>query len=351
MFNAFLGARVEPTGDGTAVARLALEPHHCNQRGVAHGGVVSSLLDSAMGVAVIAAIPKEWWCATTSLTVQFLAGAELGVIVAEGRVVRKGKRIAFVQGELRDASNKLLAVAQGTWHLWPHHPGPVHSEGGAFAVVRGSGERLRVGKIVAVGRNYSDHIREMGGPPSAEPVIFLKPPSALVLDGGEISLPQGVGDIHHEVELVAVLDRGGKRIAVQDALDHLLGYAVGLDLTLRDLQAQAKEKGEPWAVSKGFDTSAGLSLVAPKEAAGDGRGLAIRLTVNGELRQNANTSQMLNSVAELIAQVSRFMTLERGDLVYTGTPAGVGPIRPGDVLEATIEKVGSLRLTARAAAD
>ena len=351
MFNSFLGARVEKTGEGLAVARLTLGPQHCNQRGMAHGGVVSSLLDSAMGVAVIAAIPKEWWCATTSLTVQFLAGAGTGEIVAEGRVLRKGKNLAFVAGELRDASDKLLATAQGTWHLWPHHPAPLAAESGAFAVLRGSGERIRVGKIVAVGRNYSDHIREMGNAPSAEPVIFLKPPSALVLDGGEILLPSGLGEVHHEVELVALIGRGGKRIAVDRAAEHVLGYAVGLDLTLRDLQAAAKAKGEPWAVAKGFDTSAGLSLVAPKEATGDERALAIRLTVNGETRQSASTAQMLHSVAELIAQVSRLMTLERGDLLYTGTPAGVGPVLPGDVLEASIEKVGVLRLTARAGPD
>jgi len=350
MFNAFLGARVEKTGEGTAVARLTLEPHHCNQRGVAHGGVVSSLLDTVMGSAVIASIPKEWWCATTALSLQFLAGAQLGEVVAEGRVIRRGKSVAFVQGELKDAAGKLLATAQGSWHLWPCRPGsgerPPGTDSPAFVALP-SGERLRVGKIVAVGRNYSDHIREMGNAPSSAPVLFLKPPSALVHDGGEILLPGNVGEIHHEVELVAVIGSPGRRIAATQALEHVLGYAVGLDLTLRDLQAAAKAKGEPWAVSKGFDTSAGISSMTARDEVGDGTGLGIRLTIGSTVRQQASTSQMLHTVAELVSEVSRFMTLERGDLLYTGTPAGVGPIRPGDRLEATIEKVGTLRLTAK----
>jgi 2-keto-4-pentenoate hydratase/2-oxohepta-3-ene-1,7-dioic acid hydratase in catechol pathway len=213
-------------------------------------------------------------------------------------------------------------------------------------VLRSGGERVRVGKILAAGRNYAAHIAEMGAPRGRPPVIFLKPPTALVHDGGKVALPAGAGAVHHEVELVVVIGTPGKAISAEQAHDHVLGYAVGLDLTLRDLQDEAKQRGEPWSVPKGFDGSAPLSEVAPGEEVGDGSGLAISLDVNGERRQEGNTSQMLRSVAELIAQVSRWFTLERGDLLFTGTPAGVGPVEVGDVLEARIDRVGSLTVTA-----
>jgi 5-carboxymethyl-2-hydroxymuconate isomerase len=173
-------------------------------------------------------------------------------------------------------------------------------------------------------------------------VIFLKPATAIVHDGGEVQLPEGAGEVHHEVELVIAIGKSGREIAEEDALDHVLGYAVGLDMTLRDMQGRAKERGEPWSLAKGFDGSAPLSPIVPRSEVGDGSGLKIALEVNGERRQEASTSQMLRSVAELIAQASKLMTLERGDLIYTGTPAGVGPVKAGDVLKAEIEKVGSL---------
>jgi 2-keto-4-pentenoate hydratase/2-oxohepta-3-ene-1,7-dioic acid hydratase in catechol pathway len=211
-------------------------------------------------------------------------------------------------------------------------------------VVRGTGEALRVGKIIGVGRNYADHVVEMGAPRGAPPVIFLKPPSALLGGGGVLRIPTSFGQVHHEVELVVVIGEGGKAIDPARALDHVLGYAVGLDLTLRDLQSAAKKRGEPWALAKGFDGSAPVSLVAPREEVGDGSGLAISLDVGGERRQRGNTSQMLHGVADLVAHVSSWMTLERGDLLFTGTPAGVGPLRPGDRIEARIERVGRLEL-------
>jgi 2-keto-4-pentenoate hydratase/2-oxohepta-3-ene-1,7-dioic acid hydratase in catechol pathway len=203
-----------------------------------------------------------------------------------------------------------------------------------------------VGKIVAVGRNYAEHVREMGNAPSAPPVLFLKPPSALVQDGGTLVIPADAGEVHHEVELVVVLGKAGKNVPAERALDHVLGYGVGLDMTLRDVQAAAKSKGEPWAIAKGFDTSAAISAVALRERVGDGSGLDLALEINGEPRQRANTSAMLRGVPELIAYASRWMRLDRGDLLFTGTPAGVGPVRPGDRLEARIESIGSLRVNA-----
>jgi len=221
----------------------------------------------------------------------------------------------------------------------------------AGVVVKGSGERLRVGKILAVGRNYAAHIEEMNAPRTGRPVIFSKPSTALVDDGGVTPLPAGAGEVHHEVELVVVIGEPGKSIPVERAMDHVLGYAVGLDMTLRDMQSAAKKRGEPWCVAKGFDGSAPVSAVVPREAVGDGSGLSITLDVNGQPRQQGNTDQMLYSVAELIAYVSRWFTLERGDMIFTGTPSGVGPVKDGDVLEASLERVGTLRVTAAAGTD
>jgi 5-carboxymethyl-2-hydroxymuconate isomerase len=344
-FNQYLGVRVVRMEGGDAEASIELAPHHTNNRGVAHGGVVSSLLDSAMGAAVISAIPKEWWCATTGLSIQFVAGAREGSLQATGKVVRRGRTIAFVQGEAHDAKGRLVATAQGTWHLWPHKPEMEKPQTEAFVVIQGSGERLRVGKILAVGRNYADHNAEMGNARSVPPVLFLKPPSALVQDGGVVTLPTGLGQVHHEVELVVAVGRSGRAIPEDAALEHVLGYAVGLDLTLRDLQNEAKKKGEPWDLAKGFDGAAPVSHVVPRERAGDVATLALTLDVNGVRRQEGSTGQMLHGVAALVAYASRWITLERGDLLFTGTPSGVGPLVTGDSVVARLSDIATLRVT------
>jgi uncharacterized protein (TIGR00369 family) len=348
-FNAYLGTQIVSHGQGHAEMALDLLPHHLNGRGVAHGGVITALLDSALGAAVISDIPREWWCATTSLTTQFIGGAREGRLTATGRVLRRGRSVAFADGEIRDDRGLLVASGNGIWHLWPHRPGErdtaTPSRGGV--VMRDSGEFLRVGKILAVGRNYADHIREMGAPESAAPLVFLKPPSALVGDGDELRLPDDAGEIHHEVELVVVIGRRGRGIPVAEALEHVLGYAVGLDLTARELQSTAKQRGEPWSLAKGFDGAAPVSTVVPRETVGDGSGLDIELENNGQVRQRGNTSQMLHPVAELVSFCSRWITLEPGDLIFTGTPAGVGPVIAGDVVEARIERVGRLRIEIR----
>ena len=345
-FNQYLGIDVTRMAGGEAEAVVDLKPHHTNNRGVAHGGVVLSLLDSAMGAAVISAIPKEWWCATTGLSVQFVAGPREGKVTGIGRVLKRGKSVAFVHGEAHDATGRLVATAQGTWHLWPYLPEMAKPTSEPFVILKGTGERLRVGKILAVGRNYAAHNKEMGTEAKIPPVVFFKPPSALVHDGGNVALPRELGAVHHEVEMVVVMGKSGRGIVAAEALDHVLGYAVGIDLTLRDLQNEAKKKGEPWDLAKGFDGSAPVSLVVPKEHAGDPGDLPISLAVNGQVKQSGSTKDMLHHVSELVALASRLITLERGDLLFTGTPEGVGPIVPGDVVTARLGEIAELTITA-----
>ncbi len=342
-FDTFLGTEFSLEDDQVVVS-LELKPHHLNQRGVPHGGVITSLLDSALGAAVVRSIPKEWWCATTSLSTQFIGGARGGTLIGRGRVVRRGRSVAFAAGEVRDAGGKLLANATGTWHLWPFKPGSRPEGSGPWVRLRDKAETIPVGKILCVGRNYSEHVAEMGYEEGSPPVLFFKPPSALLHDGGTLRLPEGGGAVHHEVELVVAIGKHGRAIAEADALDHVLGYGVGLDMTLREVQAAAKKSGEPWCVAKGFDGSAPISEIVPAAELGDASGLEIKLDVNGETRQHGNTSQMTRSVASLIAHASRWITLERGDLIYTGTPAGVGPVVSGDRLEASIERIGALHI-------
>jgi uncharacterized protein (TIGR00369 family) len=346
-FNRHFGIELVDARDGRAEVMVELGPQHLNLRGAAHGGIVVALLDSALGAAVVSSIPEAWWCATTSLSTQFLEGAGPGRLTAWGSVARRGRHVAFAQGEARDAHGTLVATAQGTWHLWPHRPAAPAGARGPSAI-RPGGAALPVGKILGVGRNYADHVREMGGAESAPPVVFLKPPSALVTGARRLPIPTRDGVVHHEIELVVAIGARGRAIPREAALDHVLGYAVGLDLTLRDVQEQAKRRGEPWALAKGFDGSAPVSDVTPRAAVGDGSGLALSLAVNDEVRQRASTSQMLWSVADLVALVSRSMTLERGDLLFTGTPAGVGPLVPGDRVVAEIERVGRLELEVEA---
>jgi uncharacterized protein (TIGR00369 family) len=342
-FHRHLGIRLVRHADGEAELALDLGEHLLNKRGVAHGGAIAALLDSALGMAVVSAIPEEWWCATTSLSLQFLRGPRAGPVTARGRVVRRGRSVAFAAGEAWDDAG-VVATAHGTWHLWSHRPGTgVDRRPPAGHVALRGGGHLRVGKILAVGRNYAEHVAEMRA--TGGPVVFLKPTTALAPSPETVRVPSGHGEVHHEVELVAVLGSGGRSIPAERALDHVLGWAVGIDLTLRDVQKRAKERGEPWALSKGFDGAAPVSEVAPREEVGPADALGIWLDVNGERRQTGSTGDMTHSVARLIEHVSELLTLERGDLLFTGTPAGVGPLRPGDRVEAGIERVGTLSFT------
>ena len=205
-------------------------------------------------------------------------------------------------------------------------------------------------KILGIGTNYASHAAEMGSPIGGDPVVFLKPSSALLADGGIVRPPGPGHELHHEVELVVRIGKGGKRIPFEKALDCVDAYAVGLDLTLRDLQKEAKRLGRPWALAKGFDTSAPVSAFRVAAEVPDPQQVALTLKVNGQVRQSGSTADMIVPVAGLIAFLSQYMTLEPGDLVFTGTPAGVGPLKTGDVLEAEAAGVGKLRVTVGAAA-
>jgi fumarylpyruvate hydrolase len=198
-----------------------------------------------------------------------------------------------------------------------------------------------VRRIYCVGRNYAAHRREMGGDDRDPPFFFMKPADALVPPGRAVPYPSLTQDLHHEIELVAALGAGGSDIAAEEALDLVWGYAVGVDLTRRDLQAAAKQKAQPWEAAKAFDASAPISAVRPIERAGHPNG-RIALSVNGTLRQEARLTDMIWSLAEVIAQASRLWRLEAGDLIFTGTPEGVGPLVVGDEVRGQIEGVGEI---------
>lgn len=214
----------------------------------------------------------------------------------------------------------------------------------SYVRFRGTDERLSVGKIVCVGRNYADHVEEMGDPDLGEPVVFLKPRTAIVHDGDAIRIPKGVGEVHHEVELAAVVGDTCTEVTAEEALDRVAGWCVLLDMTAREMQRRAKEAKASWDLSKGMDTFAPISDAAPSDAVPDPRDLRLLCRNNGEVVQDAETRLMLQGPGDLIAYVSRYMTLERGDIVATGTPEGVGPVEPGDVVEAEIPTVGALRV-------
>ena len=195
---------------------------------------------------------------------------------------------------------------------------------------------ISAGTVFCVGRNYAAHAKELGNSVPTEPVVFLKPASALMHSGGAIIKPSASNRVDHEVEVVVALARGGRNISVEQALDCVAGYAVGIDVTARDLQEVAKKKALPWAVSKGFDTFAPVSDFVSRAQLGDGP-LEISLTVNGALRQKGSTTQMLFPIPQLIAYLSTVFTLHRGDLIFTGTPEGVAPLQAGDVCVATLQ--------------
>jgi len=206
-------------------------------------------------------------------------------------------------------------------------------------------ETYSVGKIICLGRNYLDHIRELGNKVPDRAVIFCKPASSLLSDGGTIKIPEYSNDCHHELELALLIGKTGKYIREENALSYIAGYAVALDLTLRDVQNELKEKGLPWEIAKGFDTSCPLSDFTAADEISHPNSLQLSLKVNNEIRQQGSTAQMMRSVEEIIAEVSTFYTLETGDIILTGTPAGVSRIKTGDHLEGVIEGVGSLQVS------
>ncbi|MEP9352573.1 fumarylacetoacetate hydrolase family protein [Xanthobacter sp. KR7-65] len=212
--------------------------------------------------------------------------------------------------------------------------------------VVGSDALFPVHRIYCVGRNFADHAVEMGHDPNKEPPFFFqKNPDTLVRSGATITYPKLTKDLHHEVELVVALKSGGEDIPVERALDHVFGYGVGLDLTRRDLQGEAKKLGRPWETGKAFEDSAPCSALLPVATAGHPGAGHIFLKVNDKVKQQGNLNQMIWKVPEMIATLSTLFRLAPGDLIFAGTPAGVGPVEKGDVLEGGVEGVGEIRLT------
>ena len=209
--------------------------------------------------------------------------------------------------------------------------------------VNGRSERFPVRRIFCIGQNYAAHAREMGSDPTKQPpVFFTKPADAVVTDGRDAAYPSETTDLHHEIELIVALKSGGRNIAEGDAKGHVFGYAAGVDLTRRDLQLNAKKAGMPWDVAKGFDDSAVVGTIATVEAVGHPEANRIWLSVNGDARQDANTSDLIWSIPATIATLSRFFELKAGDLIYTGTPEGVGPVAQGERITGGVEGVGEL---------
>lgn len=207
--------------------------------------------------------------------------------------------------------------------------------------VAGAASVFPVRRIYCVGQNYREHTQEMGGSLREPPFFFSKPADAVCPDP-VLPFPAMTENLHHEVELVVALQRGGLNIPEEDALERVFGYAVGVDLTRRDLQAGAKKLGRPWTTAKGFDRSAPVSSIRPVSECGHPQDVSISLRVNGELRQNGNTGEMIWAIPEIIAGLSRYFELAAGDLIFTGTPKGVGRLLPGDQVECEIETVASL---------
>jgi fumarylpyruvate hydrolase len=209
--------------------------------------------------------------------------------------------------------------------------------------VEGSSDVFPVGRIFCVGRNYADHAREMGHDPNREPpFFFVKPGGAVLPEGRDFPYPALSNNVHFEFELVAAISAGGANIRTEEALDHIYGYAVGLDMTRRDLQDQAKQMRRPWEAAKAFDHSAPCSRVVPASRIGHPNRGAIWLDLNGKRLQNSDISALIWKIPEIIAALSQHFTLAPGDLVFTGTPAGVGPVQRGDLLHGSVSGVAEL---------
>ena len=215
--------------------------------------------------------------------------------------------------------------------------------------VVGRAERFPVHRIYCVGRNYEEHAKEMGFTGREPPFFFLKPADAIVVaEAGKtavIPYPTLTSNLHHEIELVVAIGQGGRGIRAEDAAKHIFGYAVGLDMTRRDLQTEMKKQGRPWCIGKGFDASAPIGPITPAAQAGDVANAPIWLQVNGADRQRSTVTQLIWNIAETIEHLSAAWELQPGDLIYTGTPEGVGAVVRGDVLEGGVEGLGTLRLS------
>ncbi|RJF99156.1 fumarylacetoacetate hydrolase family protein [Noviherbaspirillum saxi] len=218
----------------------------------------------------------------------------------------------------------------------------------ATVPVAGTDAMFPVHRIYCVGRNYVEHAKEMGGTGREAPFFFMKPADAVlpVAFGtvGEMPYPGMTSDLHHEIELVVAIGKGGSNIAASDAMQHVWGYAVGLDMTRRDLQGEAKKQGRPWSTGKGFDKSAPIGPIVPAAQVGNIGQASIRLDVNGAARQKSSIEKLIWNISETIEHLSKFFALQPGDLIFTGTPEGVAAVKQGDLLEGAIDGVGELKV-------
>ena len=222
-------------------------------------------------------------------------------------------------------------------------PSPVMS-----VPVIGKAEQFPIHRIYCVGRNYEEHAKEMGFTGREPPFFFIKPNDSIIVvnqgETGTMPYPSLTKNLHHEIELVVAIGRGGKNIQASDALQHVYGYAVGLDMTRRDLQGEMKKQGRPWCIGKGFDHSAPIGPITPAEQAGDVARAEIYITVNGQDRQRSNTSQLIWNIAETIEHLSAAWELQPGDLIFTGTPEGVGAVVAGDTMIGGVAGLGELHV-------
>ena len=212
------------------------------------------------------------------------------------------------------------------------------------AKIAATNQEFPIGKIVCLARNYAEHARELGNETPAAPVLFMKPSSSVIGDGEAVQIPSYSRECHFEVELAVLIGKTARNVSVEAAMEHVAGYGVAIDMTLRDVQNGLKAKGLPWEIAKGFDTACPLSGFVPAAEVGDPHNLRLTLAVNGEKRQDGCSSDMINRVPQIIAHISGIFTLEAGDVILTGTPAGVGPVVAGDVMEAGIEGVASMKI-------
>ncbi len=200
-------------------------------------------------------------------------------------------------------------------------------------------KKLQIGKFICLARTYKKHAKEMNANVTKKPLLFLKPASSVIFSGETIIIPSISKKVHHELELGIVIGKKGKNIPINKAKDHILGYLLGLDITARDIQSEAKKNGWPWGIAKGFDTFAPISNIILKENVSNPNNLDISLKVNGEIRQKSNTKHMIYSIEEIISFVSNIMTLDKGDLIMTGTPEGISEIKTGDILKGNLDDI------------
>lgn len=200
-------------------------------------------------------------------------------------------------------------------------------------------------KIVCVGRNYKDHVAELNNELPTKPLLFLKPPSSLISEGEVIRIPEGCQSLHHEVELGVVINKEGSCIPEDQVMSHVGGFTLSLDMTARDFQEEAKKNSHPWLLAKCWDTFCPVSEVVPSKDILDVNNVSVWLKVNGQMRQTGNSKDMIFPIPYLISYISRIMTLQQGDLILTGTPSGVGPVKSGDVIECGLEGINNMKFS------